>query len=39
MPRAGFELTIPVFERAKTVHTLDLTASVIGFQVFTVLNS
>jgi hypothetical protein len=23
MPRVGFETTIPVFERAKTVHTLD----------------
>jgi hypothetical protein len=23
MPRVGFELTIPVFERAKTVHALD----------------
>jgi hypothetical protein len=24
MPRVGFELTTPVFERAKTVHALDL---------------
>jgi hypothetical protein len=23
MPRVGFEPTIPVFERAKTVHALD----------------
>jgi hypothetical protein len=23
MPRMGFELTIPVFEQAKTFHTLD----------------
>jgi hypothetical protein len=29
MPRAGFELTIPVFERAKTVHALDGAATVI----------
>jgi hypothetical protein len=26
-----FELTIPVFERAKTVHVLDPPATVIGF--------
>jgi hypothetical protein len=30
MPRVGFEPTIPVFERAKTVHTLDRAATVIG---------
>jgi hypothetical protein len=30
MPRMGFELTIPVFERAKTVHALDRVAIVIG---------
>jgi hypothetical protein len=30
MPRMGFELTIPVFERAKTVHVLDRSATVIG---------
>jgi hypothetical protein len=30
MPRAGFEPTIPVFERAKTVHALDGVATVIG---------
>jgi hypothetical protein len=30
MPLMGFEPTIPVFERAKTVHTLDRTATVIG---------
>jgi hypothetical protein len=30
MPRVEFEPTIPVFERAKTVHALDLTATVIG---------
>jgi hypothetical protein len=30
MPRVGFEPTIPAFERAKTVHALDSTATVIG---------
>jgi hypothetical protein len=30
MPRVGFEPTIPVFERAKTVHALDRAAVVIG---------
>jgi hypothetical protein len=30
MPRVGFEPTIPVFERAKTVHALDGAATVIG---------
>jgi hypothetical protein len=30
MPQVGFELTIPVFERAKTVHALDRAATVIG---------
>jgi hypothetical protein len=30
MPRVGFEPTITAFERAKTVHALDRTASVIG---------
>jgi hypothetical protein len=30
MPWVGFESTIPVFERAKTVHVLDGAASVIG---------
>jgi hypothetical protein len=30
MPRVGFEHTIPVFERAKTVHALDRAATVIG---------
>jgi hypothetical protein len=28
----GFESTIPVFERAKTVHALDREATVIGFR-------
>jgi hypothetical protein len=31
MPRVGFELTIPVFEREKTVHALDRAATVIGY--------
>jgi hypothetical protein len=30
MPRMGIEPTIPVFERAKTVHALDRAATVIG---------
>jgi hypothetical protein len=30
MPQVGFEPTIPVFERAKTVHALDRAAPVIG---------
>jgi hypothetical protein len=30
MPLVGLEPTIPVFERAKTVHALDRTATVIG---------
>jgi hypothetical protein len=30
MPLVGFEPTIPVFERAKTVHVLDRAATVIG---------
>jgi hypothetical protein len=30
MPWVGFELMIPVFERAKTVHDLDRAATVIG---------
>jgi hypothetical protein len=30
MPQVGFEPTIPVFERAKTVHVLDRAATVIG---------
>jgi hypothetical protein len=30
MPRLGFELTIPVFELAKTVHALHSEATVIG---------
>jgi hypothetical protein len=30
MPRVGFERTIPLFERTKTVHALDRAVSVIG---------
>jgi hypothetical protein len=30
MPRVGFEPTIPVFVRAKTVHASDCAAAVIG---------
>jgi hypothetical protein len=31
MPRVGIEPTIPVVERANTVHDLDRVATVIGF--------
>jgi hypothetical protein len=30
MSRVGFEPTIPVFERAKTIHALDAAATAIG---------
>jgi hypothetical protein len=30
MPRLGFEPTIPVFKRAKTLHTLERAATVIS---------
>jgi hypothetical protein len=30
MPRVGFEPTIPVFERAKTVHALDHATTVLS---------
>jgi hypothetical protein len=30
MSRVGLEPTFPVFERAKTIHVLDLAATVIG---------
>jgi hypothetical protein len=33
MRRVGFEPTIPVFERAKTVHALDRAAAVFGLQI------
>jgi hypothetical protein len=35
MPQVGFELTIPVFERAKAVDVLDRAATVIGSKFFT----
>jgi hypothetical protein len=31
LPRVGFEPTIPVFERAKTVQALDRAATVLGY--------
>jgi hypothetical protein len=33
MPRVGYELTTAVFERAKTVHTIDRATTVIGLEV------
>jgi hypothetical protein len=39
MPRVRFELMIPVFERAKTVHDLDLATTVIGHMHVTVMQS
>jgi hypothetical protein len=30
MPQVGFEPTIPVFQRAKSVHALDCAVTVIG---------
>jgi hypothetical protein len=37
MPRVGSEPTIPVFQRAKTVHALDHTATLIGTRELTPL--
>jgi hypothetical protein len=34
MPHVGFEPTIPVFERVKTVHALDRAATAIGVKTF-----
>jgi hypothetical protein len=34
MTEVGFELTIPVFERAKSVHALDRGATVIGKHLY-----
>jgi hypothetical protein len=34
MPRVGFEPTIPVFERAKTVHDFDSAALWTGVDIF-----
>jgi hypothetical protein len=36
MDPVGFELTTPVFERAKTVHALDRAATVIGMLAYKV---
>jgi hypothetical protein len=33
MPRVGFGPTIPGFERAKTIHALDLAATVTGMRL------
>jgi hypothetical protein len=33
MPRVGFEITIPVFERAKTLHAFEGAATVIGVKL------
>jgi hypothetical protein len=38
MPWVGFETTIPVFEQARTVHVLDLAATMIGAYLNTVYN-
>jgi hypothetical protein len=35
MPEVGFETTIPAFEQAKTVHALDRSATVIGYNTET----
>jgi hypothetical protein len=32
MPRMGFELTIPAFERAKTAQTSECAVTVIGWK-------
>jgi hypothetical protein len=36
MPQVGFEPTIPVFVRAKTVHVLERAATVTGISICTV---
>jgi FAD synthase len=36
VPQVAFEPTIPVFERAKTVHVLDRAATVIGCEIHAV---
>jgi hypothetical protein len=38
MPQVGFEPTIPVFERAKTVHASDRAATVIGIVFLSSIN-
>jgi hypothetical protein len=35
MPQVGFEPTILVFDRPKTVHALDRTATLIGYKTYT----
>jgi hypothetical protein len=37
MPSVGFEPTIPMFKRAKTVHALDHAATMIG--IYSILSS
>jgi hypothetical protein len=32
MPQVGFDIAIPVFERAETIHALERAATVIGFK-------
>jgi hypothetical protein len=39
MPLVGFEHTIPVFQRAKTVHALVCEATVIGLEIIWVVGS
>jgi hypothetical protein len=34
MPAVGFEPMIPAFEQEKTVHALDIAATLIGHRVF-----
>jgi hypothetical protein len=34
MPEVGFEPTIPAFEWAMTVHTLDRAATLIGTEIY-----
>jgi hypothetical protein len=34
VPRVGFESTVPVFERAKTVHALDHVGTAIGYVIY-----
>jgi hypothetical protein len=38
MPRVGFELRTPVFERAKIVNALDRAVTLIGNETLTYLN-
>jgi hypothetical protein len=39
MPQVRFEPTIPVFQRAKTVHAIDRAATVIGKNVLYILTA